>query len=332
MAIVAVVGQFCPLDTAAADHLRLLVEGADGPGGVAVLVTAEPLDLVPAPVRAAWVARSCPGVAVAVAPGPLDGAAVRALLGGRPVAVYGDARLAADLAVPGHDIPAATALASRAARQDPARAWPHLPRAVRAGLTRRICFVGAESTGKTTLSRRLAERLGTVWVPEYGRDYTIEKMNEGTNDHWTTDDFVLIARRQGELEDEIAESAGTLLLCDTDAFATAVWHERYLHAPAPAVEAIADARTYDLYVLCGIDVPFEQDGVRFSESIRPWMQQRFRDGLVARSEPWIEITGPVEERAAAVEAEIERLGLLRAPSMLGRGRWERAGLTTDIGG
>ena len=332
MAIVAVVGEFCPLDIAAANHLRLLAEGADSQSGVAVLVTAEPLDLVPAPVRAAWVARSCPGVAVAVAPGPLDAATLLALLGAPPAAVYGDARLAADLAVPGHDIPAVTTVSARAARQDPARAWPHLPPAVRAGLTRRVCFVGAESTGKTTLSRRLAERLGTVWVPEYGRDYTIDKMNEGTNDHWTTDDFVLIARRQGELEDEIAESAGTLLLCDTDAFATAVWHERYLHAPAPAVEAIADARTYDLYVLCGIDVPFEQDGVRFSESIRPWMQQRFRDGLAARREPWIEITGPVEERAAAVEAEIERLGLLRAPSMLGRARWERAGSTPIVAG
>jgi nicotinamide riboside kinase len=33
----------------------------------------------------------------------------------------------------------------------------------------RVAFIGGESSGKTTLARVLAERLQTVWVPEYGR-------------------------------------------------------------------------------------------------------------------------------------------------------------------
>ena len=40
---------------------------------------------------------------------------------------------------------------------------------VRAYLCRRVVITGAESTGTTTLARALAERLGTVWVPEVGR-------------------------------------------------------------------------------------------------------------------------------------------------------------------
>jgi nicotinamide riboside kinase len=34
---------------------------------------------------------------------------------------------------------------------------------------KRICLLGAESTGKATLARSLATAYGTVWNPEYGR-------------------------------------------------------------------------------------------------------------------------------------------------------------------
>ena len=40
------------------------------------------------------------------------------------------------------------------------------------GDVKRVCLLGAESTGKTTLAAALAERFDTVWNPEYGRPYT----------------------------------------------------------------------------------------------------------------------------------------------------------------
>lgn len=177
---------------------------------------------------------------------------------------------------------------------------------------RRVCLTGAESTGKTTLCRVLAERHHTVWVHEYGRDHTVEKIRRGTNDHWTTEDFVVIARRQQELEDEAATRALGWLFCDTDALATALWHERYLGTRATEVEAIAAQRTYDLFVLCDIDVPFERDGVRFGEMDRPAMHRRFVEELDRRPEPWILASGPLEQRVATVEAAMARLAPGRA--------------------
>ena len=43
----------------------------------------------------------------------------------------------------------------------------------------RVCVVGAESTGTTTLSRDLAAHYLTVWVPEYGRLYTERLQEQG---------------------------------------------------------------------------------------------------------------------------------------------------------
>ncbi|MBU6438351.1 MAG: AAA family ATPase, partial [Betaproteobacteria bacterium] len=35
----------------------------------------------------------------------------------------------------------------------------------------RVCLLGAESTGKTTLAAQLARALPGLWVPEYLRDF-----------------------------------------------------------------------------------------------------------------------------------------------------------------
>ena len=35
----------------------------------------------------------------------------------------------------------------------------------------RVCLIGPECTGKTTLAQRLASHYATVWVPEFAREY-----------------------------------------------------------------------------------------------------------------------------------------------------------------
>jgi NadR type nicotinamide-nucleotide adenylyltransferase len=182
-------------------------------------------------------------------------------------------------------------------RADPAAWWSELSPGVRAYLCRRVVITGAESTGTTTLARALAERLGTVWVPEVGRAVSAAREAAGIFGRWSDEDFAVIARRQQRDEDRLARVSGPVLVCDTDALATCIWQERYLGRSTAAVEAIAASRSYALSVLTSDDIPFVQDGLRDGEHLRGWMTERFRARLHA---PWIEVRGSVEERVEAV--------------------------------
>ena len=169
----------------------------------------------------------------------------------------------------------------------------------------RVVILGAESTGKTTLAIALAEHYQTTWVPEFGRLYTEARRPRG--ELWRSDEFAFIATEQVRMEDALERSANRVLICDTDAFATAIWHERYLGQPSPEVLAVAAGRRYDLYILTDADTPFVPDDIRDGESIRGWMHKRFQDELSRMGVPVLLLSGPHEQRLAAAIARIDSL-------------------------
>jgi HTH-type transcriptional repressor of NAD biosynthesis genes len=174
---------------------------------------------------------------------------------------------------------------------------------MRAFFVKRVVCVGAESTGTTTLAQALAAHFKTDWVPEYGREYCLEKFRDGITDDWHSDEFVHIAREQMRRENELARRANKVLICDTDAFATGVWHQRYLKTRNVEVERLAAQRPGDLYMLTGDEIPFVQDGIRDGEHIRHWMHGAFAEELAATGRKCVELRGPHEARLAhAIEA------------------------------
>jgi NadR type nicotinamide-nucleotide adenylyltransferase len=196
--------------------------------------------------------------------------------------------------------------AGREIRTDPAAHWELLSGAARAWYCRRVVIVGAESTGTTTLAADLAERIGTIWVPEYGRQFSVE---HGLEHHWTTEDFTVIARQQAAAEDAAARRAPAVLVCDTDVLATSVWHERYMGRRSPVVEAMAASRLPHLYILTANDIAFVHDGLRDGEHLRGWMTERFRGVLARTGVPWLEAGGSRHERVdQAVRAIKKQLG------------------------
>lgn len=123
----------------------------------------------------------------------------------------------------------------------------------------RVCFHGAESTGKSTMAKSMATRFGCPSVPEYGREYC-----ETRGINLTMADLLTIADRQNAAMHgamlEAAASNPPLLLLDTDPLMTAAW-ARMLFGEVPA-ELLGYPKA-DLYLNFAADVPWVGDGTRF---------------------------------------------------------------------
>ena len=301
-------GRFLPPH---AGHHLLIRTAARLCARVTVRVRAAPDDSIPLERRLAWLREVHAGQA--------------------NVAVQSDAEpepRGVDLVLERKHVAELAPVSSRALRADPVAHWEQLAPPVRAGLARRLVIAGAESTGKTTFARDLRDALAarggafaeTRWVPELGRDYTLEWLAEvraraawrgepapGMDAlAWRTEHFVAIARGQNGLEAAEARVGGPVLVCDTDAFATALWHERYLGARAPEVEALADPRP-SLYLLTHCDdVAFEADEIRDGARWRTWMTGAFAERLRDGPHRFAFVRGGRAERVAQALALLDR--------------------------
>ena len=169
---------------------------------------------------------------------------------------------------------------------------------------KRVCLLGAESTGKTTLAAALADRYDTQWNPEYGRPYT--QLGRPPAAPWESWEFTHIARIHCWYEDFLAESANRVLFSDTDAFTTAVFHQVYLGEPATGFPELV-ARTYHLFVVCGLDVPWRHDGIREFEERRRWMHEQYLARARTSGSPWLLVEGPLTERLREAAGAVDSL-------------------------
>jgi HTH-type transcriptional repressor of NAD biosynthesis genes len=196
-------------------------------------------------------------------------------------------------------------------RANPYKQWAYLDLPVRAHYAKRICLLGAESTGTTTTTKALAEMFDTNWVPEYGRSYTIPKYRD--NEAWEHSDFRYIAETQIKMEDEAAKMSNRLLFCDTDALTTALFERHFMGSASKSVEAVVQENNrthrYDLTFLTYPDIPWEDDGLRDSPEVRQKMHEWFLEAVRDRPEPVVHLMGTLEQRLeTARKAIAETIG------------------------
>ncbi len=167
-----------------------------------------------------------------------------------------------------------------------------------AALGTRVCLIGPECTGKTTLAERLAEHFGVPWVPEFAREYASRVARP-----LTVDDVEPIARGQMALED--AAPFDSLVILDTDLISTVVYATHYYGQCPEWIKTAARARRSDLYLLTDIDVPFIADSLRDSAAPRETLYDKFAETLKDYEANVVPITG---ER---LETAITQLNSLR---------------------
>lgn len=165
---------------------------------------------------------------------------------------------------------------------------------------RLICFYGPESTGKSTLARRLAERYQTSYVPEVARGMV-------SSNQFTADDIVRIGREQTSRVLTAVKSANRVLFCDTDVITTAVYSDTYLSQVPGELTELEKKVRYDQYFLFDIDVPWVADGLRDLGSKREEMFARFKAELDRRNIPYILVSGPYEARERVIMDYVDNL-------------------------
>jgi nicotinamide riboside kinase len=135
------------------------------------------------------------------------------------------------------------------------------------------------------------------------------RRKEDSWNEWQTEEFIHIASEQYRSENELARNANRVLICDTDAFATTIWHRRYMGSYSPEVQKVADKRKADLYIVTGDEIPFVQDGTRDGEHIRHEMQTWFIQNLKETNRPYIVVRGTEEKRLQQAIEAIEKISI-----------------------
>lgn len=163
-----------------------------------------------------------------------------------------------------------------------------------------MCFYGPESTGKSYLASKLAERYRTVFVPEVSRELI-------TGNSFNREDIIAIGREQTKRVFTQAKVANRILFCDTDLITTQIYSREYLKVVPPVLYEFEKMVAYDLYFLFDIDVPWVSDGVRDlgSDENRKRMYAVFKDELDRRGIRYISVRGNWEQRKKIVTQAID---------------------------
>jgi NadR type nicotinamide-nucleotide adenylyltransferase len=196
-------------------------------------------------------------------------------------------------------------------------------------MIKKVVVIGPESTGKSSLCEQLANHYKTEWVKEYAREYLLTNGTE-----YNYDNLLEIAKGQFALEKaaiqlvenkikistennttSAANDLPEILLIDTNMYVLKVWCEFVFEKCHPWILNQIVENSYDLYLLCDIDLPWVKDELReYPEvGIREKLYHHYKDLLINQSTPWVNISGNYQQR---VEIAVNAIDSIRTKTSL----------------
>jgi NadR type nicotinamide-nucleotide adenylyltransferase len=172
-------------------------------------------------------------------------------------------------------------------------------------LVTNIVFMGAPSTGKTTIAERMAKEFDTAWMPEYGREYWDEHQIDM---RLTPEQLLEIAEGHIEREDKAIQTANKYLFTDTNAITTYMFAVDY-HGWAMGKltqMAIDVEKRYDLVFLCEDDIPYDDTWDREGDEHRHRFHRQIIADLTERKIPYIPLKGTLDERVEKIKEILQR--------------------------
>lgn len=137
-------------------------------------------------------------------------------------------------------------------------------------------------------------------MPEYGAEFWLEHQ---VDRRVTREQFEQIAPEHLRREESHTQKSRRYLFCDTCPITTYVFAKDYHGEAGPELTRLAtEAQTgYDLFFLCGAEIPYANTWDRSGDQKRRWFQRQILGDLYERRLPHIPIDGDLESRARQVK-------------------------------
>lgn len=165
----------------------------------------------------------------------------------------------------------------------------------------KLAFTGPESSGKTSLSKKIAYQLQANWHAEYAREYLIQR--DGIYDY---EDIEQIA-----IEQEVYRKANSqegIQVYDTEGLVLYIWSVFKYQKCSPTVENILKSQEYDHYFLCSPDgIAWEDDPLREHPNQREELFDLYLSKIQELQYPYTVLDGSFEERINKALSAVEKL-------------------------
>lgn len=204
-------------------------------------------------------------------------------------------------------------ISSTQIRENPFKYYDYLPTIVQRHYVKKVCVIGTESCGKSTLVRNLAKYFNTTYVEEAGRFICDEA---GGIDNMQKYHYFEILFKHKQLEKDALNNANRVLLIDTDSLITLYYYQlgfgnetkedKDFESIATAISHLND---YDLYIFLEPDVKWVQDGTRTygDDDIRKENNDKLKKILDTNGIKYVSIKGNYQERYAQSKEKVKQL-------------------------
>ena len=204
-------------------------------------------------------------------------------------------------------------ISSTQIRENPFKYYDYLPTIVQRHYVKKVCVIGTESCGKSTLVRNLAKYFNTTYVEEAGRFICDEA---GGIDNMQKYHYFEILFKHKQLEKDALNNANRVLLIDTDSLITLYYYQlgfgnetqedKDFESIATAISHLND---YDLYIFLEPDVKWVQDGTRTygDDDIRKENNDKLKKILDTNGIKYVSIKGNYQERYEQSKEKVKQL-------------------------
>lgn len=169
--------------------------------------------------------------------------------------------------------------------------------------TKRVLFLGGESSGKSTMTQRMAELYGAHAVQEYGRDH-YEKKNHVLE--YADMEYIGVVQIKDEIRAGQLTRAKDYLFCDTCPLTTMFYSLELFGRVSTKLSILAHgiAERYEHIYICNTDFDFVQDGTRKDTEFRQKGHEFYQKFLNDMKIPYKILSGTIEQRIKIVQDDL----------------------------